>query len=641
NPTNKDLRTVKRINSFITIIKNDRFNKYVFSKTFRSVRKNPKFHDFLPWLKNIKKIVNSKSLVTLFKNQKLLDNPTDSHIEKLLATYLQDFYFNYALQRSSQHITYTGKVSNSIYKFYEENLNVLTKRKHLRELNNLLFTISPRESKRKIHFTNSLAKYFIQNKKSIPLKFLQYLDVDTELTTHIQNSGINDIESQQVYYQEFRKLYFKLRNLASTDESTREEININFINLLKFFNNNKDKLPMAKALDRLLVIGKILRREKYENISKILFTLVKENGNRSLIHEAIFEDLWVHIMKNDYSGAHDLITKHSLLSSFSNFPSKLQFWISYVQENIGNEKLANKLYQKIIASNPVSFYAIFASKRPIVEGTVFNWQIEIPEQKFLNEKLATISLTKSLIDRVTSLRAWSTISKRSFVNATLKDITLSKDIKATEQEEFYTLLCAYVLNNSEDYLSSFSIIYKGLHRNNLQPNSLMLKTLFPKPFISRIEKLDNSIDPLVVLSLIRQESAFNPKARSHVGATGLMQLMPATARSISRRVSVQQLTNPSTNLKIGIKYFKYLYEKYNKNLIYTLAAYNAGEHRVKHWKKIVFTNPSLLHTIESIPFDETRRYVQLIFRNIYFYKMLSNRKIDQGGGNAIYDVALN
>jgi soluble lytic murein transglycosylase len=131
----------------------------------------------------------------------------------------------------------------------------------------------------------------------------------------------------------------------------------------------------------------------------------------------------------------------------------------------------------------------------------------------------------------------------------------------------------------------------------------------------------------MIISLVRQESSFNPKASSVVGATGLMQLMPATAKRFNRRVRVKHLVNPEINLTIGIRYFKQLLTRYDGNLIYALASYNAGENRIEKWKKDIFKTDDPLATIEAIPFEETRNYVKLIYRNYFFYRLLAQKSI--------------
>jgi len=129
------------------------------------------------------------------------------------------------------------------------------------------------------------------------------------------------------------------------------------------------------------------------------------------------------------------------------------------------------------------------------------------------------------------------------------------------------------------------------------------------------------------MAIARQESAFMADAKSSAGALGLMQLMPATARQVAKESGIslrssRELTDPLTNIKIGTAYLGKMFRRFNHNRILASAAYNAGPSRVERW-----LDPSLPLDvwIETIPFSETRNYVQnvLVFSSIY------SRKLDQ------------
>jgi len=141
----------------------------------------------------------------------------------------------------------------------------------------------------------------------------------------------------------------------------------------------------------------------------------------------------------------------------------------------------------------------------------------------------------------------------------------------------------------------------------------------------------------LVLSVIRQESEFDQKANSYVGARGMMQLMTYTAKLVAKQAKLpysknRLTTDPIYNIKLGSYYLAGLLEEYEGSFPFALAAYNAGPKRVKYWKKIN-GNPqkgdiSYVDWVELIKFKETRNYVQRVLENINVYKfMLSGKPI--------------
>jgi len=147
-----------------------------------------------------------------------------------------------------------------------------------------------------------------------------------------------------------------------------------------------------------------------------------------------------------------------------------------------------------------------------------------------------------------------------------------------------------------------------------------LNLRFPIVYEQKIVQagLDNRLDASWLMGIARQESAFNPKARSPVGALGLMQLMPATAKSIAKRIKQPlkgpyELVNPSRNIQLGSAYLKHVYNINQNNPILATASYNAGPHRVSRWLPKNKLPADIW--IENIPFTETRRYT----RNVITY----------------------
>lgn len=136
------------------------------------------------------------------------------------------------------------------------------------------------------------------------------------------------------------------------------------------------------------------------------------------------------------------------------------------------------------------------------------------------------------------------------------------------------------------------------------------------------------LDEAIVYGIVRQESRFMPEARSPVGATGLMQLMPATARWVARQISIspfrqEMLVRPDVNLQMGTYYFRRVLNELGHPIL-AAAAYNAGPGRARRWRDERALEGAIY--AETIPFNETRDYVKKVFANAWYYRHRLNGK---------------
>jgi soluble lytic murein transglycosylase len=160
-------------------------------------------------------------------------------------------------------------------------------------------------------------------------------------------------------------------------------------------------------------------------------------------------------------------------------------------------------------------------------------------------------------------------------------------------------------------------------------------TAYAFPFDSSIRRWSShfGLDPMLVAGLVHQESAFDPDARSGKNAIGLMQLLPGTARLLARgqkiRYSRFRLTDPDYNIRLGTAYLAGLVKQFGSTEA-ALAAYNAGEDRVELWTAGQ-TYRETAEFVDSIPFTETRQYVQIIARNAEIYHRLYGPQNDSRG----------
>lgn len=157
---------------------------------------------------------------------------------------------------------------------------------------------------------------------------------------------------------------------------------------------------------------------------------------------------------------------------------------------------------------------------------------------------------------------------------------------------------------------------------------------FPTPHRDALRRTARQVglEPALMFGLIRQESRFITDARSHVGASGLMQLMPATAQWTARKIGLDytrsMINDPDTNLRLGASYLRLVLEDFQGSQALATAAYNAGPGRPRRWREGPPMEPAAW--AESIPFAETRDYVQKVLSNATYYALV----LGEGGPEA-------
>ncbi|WP_444718870.1 transglycosylase SLT domain-containing protein [Paucibacter hankyongi] len=157
---------------------------------------------------------------------------------------------------------------------------------------------------------------------------------------------------------------------------------------------------------------------------------------------------------------------------------------------------------------------------------------------------------------------------------------------------------------------------------------------FPTPHRQALlnQSRDTGIDPAYVYGLIRQESRFVMDARSHVGASGLMQVMPATARWTAKKIGAEFkpefMTDRDFNIRIGTSYLKLVLDDFEGSMAMAAAAYNAGPGRPRRWREGATLDAAIW--VENVPFNETRDYVKKVLSNATLYGQLLGQDSSKG-----------
>ena len=499
------------------------------------------------------------------------------------------------------------------------------------------FKTNPNEHEK---VSNILIEKYIEFKIRPATSILTSLRVSAQFNKFLQNNLNLDDNSNSYFTEEFQRLSRDAQDAAEKGDNLQAKTLIT--SALNFYAKNKNFISAKKAWNGAVLTGKALFYKGRDSDALEVFNLAKNVAAKDDTSESNFYLIWPYIITKDFKSMKSTIDKNSMEKGFEKFDAKLQYWIAIAIEKSGDTKKATTLFNKIISTSPYSFYSIISLKELATMNKGVNTETEILAKLVSKDEPAEFPLDKTSSDLKDSLRrlaVWNKLGNERFATLELRfvqslskentfsDLEFAKTVTPQAHKEFLVMNLIRLLNSQKRYVTSFKVFQDSLDQNSLSLNYKLIKFIFPLNYIDVIKKNADNLDPLIIISLIRQESAFNPEAKSGVGAKGLMQLMPATAKRFNRKVKVRHLENPDINVAIGTKYLRQLITRFDGNLIYALASYNAGENRIDRWRKEIFRNEDPLSTIEAIPFEETRNYVKLIYRNNFFYSLISNRPV--------------
>lgn len=279
-------------------------------------------------------------------------------------------------------------------------------------------------------------------------------------------------------------------------------------------------------------------------------------------------------------------------------------------------RLIEELDLKNTGPEPRDLYAAVASTRSFY-GFLSADKLGV-EYRLMDQPAEVSEATLQAVENLPALRR-------------ARELLLIGDINNASREWYYTVPS---LEKAQILAAGKLAERWGWHRKGIQAMANArfwddLEVRFPLAYQEHVKTAAEatSIRPPLLFAIARQESAFMAHARSPAGALGLMQLMPATAKQTARRAGVPyrraDLLSPDTNITLGSRYLHELLNEFNGNRILATAAYNAGPYRVKQWLKDGEQNLPYDVWIETIPFRETRGYVQnvLSYSVIYSYRM--------------------
>ena len=330
----------------------------------------------------------------------------------------------------------------------------------------------------------------------------------------------------------------------------------------------------------------------------------------------------------DYRGAWQWAQTIPTRNPKSILAPRAGFWVGKWANKLGSQRDAKAAFEYVLSQFPQSYYAWRSAAMLGLDVGNFNTvrhlapKVVPPERAVLPAGSATLKELYQLGQDQDALTLW----QAEFPN----------DIQPTVAEQFTDGLMSLATGENLVGIAKISTLedretpQEQAEYQALSQQLTYWQARYPFPFLEEIETWSQKrqLNPLLVTSLIRQESRFEPKIRSVAGAMGLMQVMPGTAKWIAEKINLKQYNpeNPNDNIQLGTWFLDYTHQQYDNNSLLAVASYNAGPNNVSKWRRnLGISDPD--EFVEAIPFEETKGYVRQVFGNYWNYMRLYNPEI--------------
>lgn len=329
---------------------------------------------------------------------------------------------------------------------------------------------------------------------------------------------------------------------------------------------------------------------------------------------ALFRLGMLAMLREDASSAIMYFDSYRRRSRGGNWYHAAIYWSAQARDLAGDSAAAGALYREALGYDPLSYYGVRAAYALGVDPWDFLDRRSMPPLPTMTD--AQVALVKRMNDLRTL--GWRERALRE----------LARRDRSGETQTRLLSLATGLNENGWTWQGTRIASQVRAARGGLWSEPL-LRAVYPliyAPVLERVARQEQ-LDPSLVAAVIRRESQFDRDVRSPVGATGLMQLMPATAAETARRVALpefrqDQVTVPEVNMTLGARYLRDMLDRYGGSVTPALISYNAGPHRYVRWREYPEFRADVELMIERIPFRETRIYVKTIIAYRYIYGRL-------------------
>ncbi|MYC26932.1 MAG: transglycosylase SLT domain-containing protein [Nitrospira sp. SB0662_bin_26] len=347
-------------------------------------------------------------------------------------------------------------------------------------------------------------------------------------------------------------------------------------------------------------------------------------ADRSKIkRDALWRLGWLHYQQGGWEDAVEAFDSLARTGLGRHWQNRAHYWKARALERMGRGDEAQTVYGQVAAEWPMTYYGQLSESRLRHPRPAGRQPREEPTNPVMSGPASSAFRINAHFQKATEL------SKLGLRQEALEELLVVKRQYRDQPQALYAL--ARHMLELGDFEAPIVIAKRyfrePLERRRISLDSPLWRMAYPTGYMPQIRRHAAShVDPFLVAGIIREESLYNPKALSPVGAMGLMQLMPKTANRTARRLGLvpvdrEDLLQGEMNVRLGVAYVGRLLRDYQGNLIRAVAAYNAGPTAVKRWIA-KFGNRDPDEFVELISYRETRRYVKRVLTSYRIYQTL-------------------
>lgn len=367
------------------------------------------------------------------------------------------------------------------------------------------------------------------------------------------------------------------------------------------------------------ILGRMEEEKKNftETLEWYARALEEPTGNRLLTERIMWYQAWILKKSGRLEEAMQGLENIKVKSQDDFVKNRAAYWQAQIFSEMGKKENAEQIYHQLTIDDPLGYYGLLAYR-----------SLDRPIALRRNE----VNKQDNHIDEILNIHNYEwlvAVEERELAEQLLNQSARAYRRKKGQTDVTWSTLLKFYLQ-AQAYQGLYNQIANLTNERRMAILDENPELLFPRPYQDIVKQASNQFDisEELIYSIMRQESAFNPKARSPADAFGLMQVIPEVAQKSAgpaqvAYVQADDLYKPNVNIPIGSAFLREQWKHHRGQFVLIVASYNASDEAIQNWLMTRWRG-NTLEFIEDIPYEETRTYVRLVMRNLIYYTLLNN-----------------